>query len=236
MTAEPSPQQPHRQGPDGAGAVTVVAVLAPVLAALAGGIFLLVGYLFGPIFRDPVSTDTLVTTGWFFALGGLIASGVAAGTLFGMSHRNARAHRTREPSGRSLGLASLVAGRRRPHLRGEWAAVLAGEDGEGLPGRRRRRLVAGFLLAAVRMRLRDLAEPLWRPFDWLLAVEARTNAANAAAVGALVVYIHATDGLHTLLTEGWAWCAGCGVAVRMLFAWLRRVRGIELAARPTDDS
>ena len=133
------------------------------------------------------------------------------------------------PRRRSASFAARLAGRRRLHLRDEWAALLAGEDGQGLPREARRRMLSGFLLAALRMRAHDFLGFLWSPVDWLLSTAARGQAVTASAVGALAVYIQATDGLHTLLTEGWAWCAGCGVAVRMGLVWLRRVRGIELA-------
>lgn len=146
-------------------------------------------------------------------------------------------HGVPPPRCRGASFAAQLAGRRRLHLRNEWASLLAGEDGRGLPAHRRFVLVAGFLLAALRMRARDLLGFLWSPVDWLLSTEARSNGANTMVVGSLVVYIQATDGVHTLLTEGWAWCAGCGVAVRMLIAWLRRVRGVELAtaARSSGD-
>lgn len=199
---------------------------------------------------DPISLDSIDYTppGWYLAGAGLPSSPLPGDRpsrpvrlrgYYG-PHRHLRAsvvvrsyyllrpQRNALPRRGAL-LAARLAGRRRLHLRNEWASLLAGEEGRGLPRHRRIALVAGFLLAAFRMRARDFLGFLWSPVDWLLSTEARTNGASTMAVGALVVYIHATDGLHTLLTEGWAWCAGCGVAVRMLFAWLRRVRGVELA-------
>ncbi|MGW7130056.1 hypothetical protein ACWGIA_17150 [Streptomyces bobili] len=98
------------------------------------------------------------------------------------------------------------------------------------------RYAIGFLWAALRMRLRDLVAPLWMPVDWLLSVESRTHGFIASAVGAQILYIQHADGLHALVTEGWGWCAGCGIALRLSVGWLRRVRGIELASTHNDSS
>lgn len=138
----------------------------------------------------------------------------------------------RPPPRRTLHLAAAIAGRRRVHLRGEWAAVLAGDPDNGmvLTQGQRRRLVVGFLIAALRFRFRDAVRPLWVPVDWVLSVQARTETVIALAVGAQVIYIAWHDGLHDLLTYGWGWCGGCGGALYVLSKWLRRVRGIELAA------
>ncbi|MEU1039599.1 hypothetical protein ACFYP4_13205 [Streptomyces sp. NPDC005551] len=50
----------------GAGAIAVVAVLAPVLAGTAAVIFLLVGYLLKLLDPEPAFAGTLLTTGWVF--------------------------------------------------------------------------------------------------------------------------------------------------------------------------
>ncbi|WP_128377476.1 hypothetical protein [Streptomyces cavernae] len=50
----------------GAGAVAVVAVLAPVLAGTAAAIFLLVGYILKMLTPEPAFAQTLLTTGWVF--------------------------------------------------------------------------------------------------------------------------------------------------------------------------
>ncbi|MGW8330565.1 hypothetical protein ACWGLE_22055 [Streptomyces sp. NPDC055897] len=133
---------------------------------------------------------------------------------------------------RTLHLATTIAGRRRVHLREEWAAVLAGDPGNGLilTPRQRLRLVVGFLFAAVRFRIHDALGLLWAPVDWILAEGSRSETITALTVGAQVIYIAWNDGMHALLTEGWGWCAGCGGALYLLTRWLRRVRGIELAA------
>lgn len=66
----------------GAGAVAVVAVLAPVLAGTAAVIFLLVGYILKMLNPEPAIAQTLLTTGWVF--GALTAAAIlvaAAGLL-----------------------------------------------------------------------------------------------------------------------------------------------------------
>lgn len=50
----------------GAGAVAIVAVLAPVLAGTAAAIFLLVGYILKMIDPAPAFAQTMITAGWVF--------------------------------------------------------------------------------------------------------------------------------------------------------------------------
>ncbi|MDQ0991830.1 hypothetical protein [Streptomyces sp. V3I7] len=66
----------------GAGAIAVVAVLAPVLAGTAAAIFLLVGYILKMLDPEPAFARTMLTAGWAF--GALTAAGIlvaAAGLL-----------------------------------------------------------------------------------------------------------------------------------------------------------
>jgi hypothetical protein len=58
----------------GAGAVAVVAVLAPVLAGTAAAIFLLVGYILRMLDPGQAFAQTMLTTGWVF--GGVAAVAV----------------------------------------------------------------------------------------------------------------------------------------------------------------
>lgn len=128
-----------------------------------------------------------------------------------------------------LRFSALLAGRRRLHLRDEWSAVLADAP---LSFRRRHRVAAGFVRAAVCMRLRDLTRSGWRPVNWLLRSQDRTNAAITLIVGALVVYFAMVDGVHELLAERGEACAGLGAYLYLLAKWTRRRRGIEAAAQP----
>lgn len=133
---------------------------------------------------------------------------------------------------RTTGIAVFIAGRRRRHLHSEWATVLLGapEDGVTFSPRRQLVLALGFTLAAVRMRLHDLARPAWRPVDWLLRTSTRTNAFITAIVGGQAIYIVGDGGLAALVTQVWEPCGVAGASLFALARWLRRVRGIEVAS------
>ncbi|WP_329456923.1 hypothetical protein [Streptomyces sp. NBC_01497] len=63
----------------GAGILAVIAVLVPVLAAIAAVIFLLAGYLLKALGPTPPLADALIAFGWFFASVmalGILAAGV----------------------------------------------------------------------------------------------------------------------------------------------------------------
>ncbi|MGW1722644.1 hypothetical protein ACWCQK_06850 [Streptomyces sp. NPDC002306] len=63
----------------GAGAVAVVAVLAPVLAGTAAAIFLLVGYLLKMLDPEPTFAQTMITAGWVF--GAMTAAAILVATV-----------------------------------------------------------------------------------------------------------------------------------------------------------
>ncbi|MET9381893.1 hypothetical protein ABZY09_12580 [Streptomyces sp. NPDC002928] len=63
----------------GAGAVAVVAVLAPVLAGTAAAIFLLVGYLLKMLDPEPAFAQTMITAGWVF--GAMTAAAILVATV-----------------------------------------------------------------------------------------------------------------------------------------------------------
>ncbi len=72
----------------GAGAVAVVAVLAPVLAGTAAAIFLLVGYILKMLDPEPAFAQTMLTTGWVFGAVTAAAIFVAAVGLLLTALRN----------------------------------------------------------------------------------------------------------------------------------------------------
>ncbi|PAZ09421.1 hypothetical protein CLM62_46855 [Streptomyces sp. SA15] len=72
----------------GAGAVAVVAVLAPVLAGTAAAIFLLVGYILKMLDPEPAFAQTMLTTGWVFGAMTAAAILVAAVGLLLTALRN----------------------------------------------------------------------------------------------------------------------------------------------------
>ncbi|WP_432117332.1 hypothetical protein [Streptomyces sp. bgisy032] len=72
----------------GAGAVAVVAVLAPVLAGTAAAIFLLVGYVLRMLDPGQAFARTMLTTGWVFGAVTAVAILVAAVGLLLTALRN----------------------------------------------------------------------------------------------------------------------------------------------------
>ncbi|WP_405616237.1 hypothetical protein [Streptomyces sp. NBC_00076] len=72
----------------GAGAVAVVAVLAPVLSGTAAAIFLLVGYILKMLDPEPAFAQTMLTTGWVFGAMTAAAILVAAVGLLLTALRN----------------------------------------------------------------------------------------------------------------------------------------------------
>ncbi|MGW8062088.1 hypothetical protein ACVV2G_07365 [Streptomyces ziwulingensis] len=72
----------------GAGAVAVVAVLAPVLAGTAAVIFLSVGYVLKMLDPEPAFARTMLTTGWVFGAMTAVAMLVAAVGLLLTALRN----------------------------------------------------------------------------------------------------------------------------------------------------
>ncbi|MFE1877648.1 hypothetical protein ACFW9N_43570 [Streptomyces sp. NPDC059496] len=125
-------------------------------------------------------------------------------------------------------LAARLAGGRRDFYEA-FQADLDGypDGGRVLSPRAQWRHAAGLLKAALKMRLRDLARPCWTPVDWILRSNTRTNAFITATVGALVIYIQATSGLHTLLLEGLHSCAIVGAGLYGLSRWLRKIRDVQ---------
>ncbi|MFC9678812.1 hypothetical protein [Streptomyces sp. NPDC056948] len=72
----------------GAGAVAIVAVLAPVLAGTAAAIFLLVGYILQMLDPEQAFARTMLTTGWVFGAVTAVAILVAAVGLLLTALRN----------------------------------------------------------------------------------------------------------------------------------------------------
>ena len=72
----------------GAGAVAVVAVLAPVLAGTAAAIFLLVGYILRMVDPERAFAQTMLTTGWVFGAVAAAAILVAGAGLLLTALRN----------------------------------------------------------------------------------------------------------------------------------------------------
>lgn len=129
--------------------------------------------------------------------------------------------------------AVRIAGGRHAHLHEPWMADLFGAPEEGLTvtPKERLALALGFVVAGLRLRLRDLAAPFWRPVDWLLSVDSRLNAFVTAAVGSAAVYFDVTEGLHVLLVERSEPCAILGGTLYGVARSIRKRRGIEVETR-----
>ncbi len=72
-------------------------------------------------------------------------------------------------------LAALLAGRKRPALRAEWRAHLAGESGHEPVTWQKVREAFGFVASAVRCRCSDAAEAAWAPVDAVLKSRTLSN-------------------------------------------------------------
>ncbi|MFD9868070.1 hypothetical protein ACFXI8_07790 [Streptomyces niveus] len=85
----PSLSGPGRQQVDGAGLLPVLAVLTPILALIAAGVFLLLGHGLRVAGSAPAVADTLVLSGWISLGVGVLT---AVGGVLGL-YRTASRHR-----------------------------------------------------------------------------------------------------------------------------------------------
>ncbi|GLX49808.1 membrane protein [Streptomyces hygroscopicus subsp. hygroscopicus] len=86
--AEPNAVATDLAAPHGAGAVAVVAVLAPLLSATAAAIFLLIGYILRTLDPGQSFAGTMLTAGWVFGALTVAALLVAAVGLLVTALRN----------------------------------------------------------------------------------------------------------------------------------------------------
>ncbi|MFH8339593.1 hypothetical protein [Streptomyces sp. AM6-12] len=86
--AEPDPAAADLAAAHGAGAVAVVAVLAPLLSATAAVIFLLIGYILRTLAPGQSFAGTMLTAGWVFGALTVAAILVAAAGLLLTALRN----------------------------------------------------------------------------------------------------------------------------------------------------
>lgn len=140
--------------------------------------------------------------------------------------RRPRRRRARISPQRLTSLAVLIAGRQRAGVSGEWRSHLAGETGAGLSESRQVRAAAGFMLAAMRYRLRDLADLLWPPADAVLASRELSNLAALIPTLYVSVLFIREGGLIGLADhlEDAAVVWGGGYALIRLGRWWRGVK------------
>jgi hypothetical protein len=130
------------------------------------------------------------------------AGGTAAGVLI-MAVRIADSQAAIRGLPRQVtGLALLIAGHRRAHLRDAWKSDLLNEDGTPVPMPRQMRHVAGYVVAAIRYRLvNDLGYVLGRLLDAILISRRRTRAMVVPISVSQVVMVFAHQGLYGLVTN-----------------------------------
>jgi hypothetical protein len=89
-------------------------------------------------------------------------------------------------------LATLIAGRRRPALRAEWRAHLAGESGHDPVTWRKVKEALGFVASALQCRCTDMADAAWMPFDTILKSRKLSNLLvfGPTAMAALCILRH----------------------------------------------
>lgn len=89
-------------------------------------------------------------------------------------------------------LAVLLAGRKRPALRAEWRAHLAGESGHDPVTWRNINEALGFVASAIRCRCSDAADAAWTPVDAVLKSRILSNLFTLmpAALAALILFRH----------------------------------------------
>jgi hypothetical protein len=114
---------------DGAGALAVIAVLAPVLAGTAAVLFLLVGFLLKLLSPEPAIARTVITAGWVSgAVAGASVLAAAVGLLLTAMHKR--------PSHGSVPYGELpadVAGPGKPGIKHSWNAASCRSCGRPSP-------------------------------------------------------------------------------------------------------
>jgi hypothetical protein len=124
------------------------------------------------------------------------------------------------------GIALKMAGRQRAHLRDAWDSDLLDENGVPLSLSNRLRHVAGYVPAAIRYRIDDLAAVLGRALDAVLISQRRTRTIAGALFGIPVEMIFSREGLYGLVTNADS-LAALFAALCASVSWLRKWRGVK---------
>lgn len=145
---------------------------------------------------------------WMVAVPILVVALVVALPVIRRLAQSAR-HRWDESTATSLlgGLtrfSALLAGGRRPHAREEWQAnvaySIAGADGsQSAP--RIVRYAIGLIVAAIKYRLHDAADLIWRPIDFILASRKLSNLTVSTPTLAAIVVVVNRDGIYGLVSD-----------------------------------
>lgn len=130
--------------------------------------------------------------------------------------------------------AAWIAGKRRAYLRETWPAELAAPRRNGRPVSGWRALMYGpeFLAAALRFRLRDVAESGMRLVDKILKSRARTRATRNVLLIVVAFRIYSDAGFDGLIADVVAFPVLWHLFNRAA-EWLRKYRGVEIEDEPT---
>jgi hypothetical protein len=131
-------------------------------------------------------------------------------------------------SGGIAGVAARLAGRRHASNADSWRADLYRdpEDGPALPARTVIRHAAGFIVAALKLRLRDVGRILATPLDWMVTTDVRLHAAIVTPVVCTMISLFHAGGFARLWGELEQVGVVAGFATALSYGW-RRLRRIE---------
>ena len=134
-------------------------------------------------------------------------------------------------------LAALLAGRKRPALRAEWRAHLAGWSGHDSADWEKVRQALGFVASAIRCRCSDAADAAWVPVDAVLKSRILSNlfVFIPAAMAAYIVLRH--DGTLGVVTAAESIIAIGGMMHGLIRVarWWRNVKPPEPKARRAEE-
>jgi hypothetical protein len=135
-------------------------------------------------------------------------------------------------------LAAILAGRKRPGLREEWQAHLAGEAGHELPAWWKVAAALGFVAAAVRYRLMDAADILWIPTDAVLKSRPLSNlvVGMPTVTAAAILFRHAGTVGVVGSAESIAAVGGSLHALIRVGRWWRGVKPVDPKLRRRVDA
>jgi hypothetical protein len=130
-------------------------------------------------------------------------------------------------------LAALVAGPRHPGLDEEWLTFLAGKSGHDAPSWRKVGLAVTFVGAAIRLRLRDLADATWIPVDAVLKSRKLSNLVVFGPTTAAAIFIFRQAGFAEVLRSAESISAIGGTLYGLVRTgrWWRGVKPPEPRAR-----
>lgn len=134
-------------------------------------------------------------------------------------------------------LAVTLAGGKRPALRAEWQAHLAGESGHDPVTWQKAKEALGFVASALRCRYTDVADAAWTPVDAILKSRKLSNLLVFGPTASAALYILRHLGTIGVLTsaEGISAIGGGLYGLVRVGRWWRNVKPPEPKARRARD-